>query len=301
MTPDWYRLSPPGGSQVSFLLQSSEESDASLSLHRSDGSTIATGIRDGAKLEIDAEQYTVGQDWFIQIDGVGPTDYVLSAIIDASFEQDQSGVDRNGSVVNAQAFGSTDRIVGHVGGTGSSGPGIGIQSQSIDTSPVTELISLDSAPEGDQIRDVIYTPDGLHYLIAHPYSHNVLVYESSTGNVVADISTGRAVDVEVTPDGAYALTANTDSGTVSVIDLTNFTKVADIPLSASWPYRVHVTSDSGQAIVASADEKFAIISLGTLQETSAFSVPGHGQISSQSGFESETVTSVQRLRPLGRR
>ncbi|QDV84799.1 S8 family serine peptidase [Stieleria magnilauensis] len=289
LTSDWYRLSPPGGSQVSFLLQLPEESEASLSLHRSDGSTVATGVRDGDALQIDAEQYTVGQDWFVQINGVGPADYVLSAIVDASFEQDQSGADRNGSVVNAQAFGSTDRIIGHVGGTGSSGPGIGIQSQAIDSSPVTELISLDSAPEGDQIRDVIYTPDGLHYLIAHPYSHNVLVYESSTGNVVADIATGRAVDVEVTPDGAYALTANTDSGTVSVINLANFTKVADIPLSASWPYRVHVTSDSGQAIVASGDDKFAVISLATMQETRAFSVPGHGQISWQTGFESERL------------
>ncbi|MEL6105541.1 MAG: S8 family serine peptidase, partial [Planctomycetota bacterium] len=286
LSPDWYQLDIPSDSSASFVLQISEEAAATLSIHLADGSTITDGVVEGETLRIDHVAFPDGQTLFARVDGIGPVAYTLSVSLNASFETDRSSGDLNGSIDDAQELPPSNRIVGQVGSRTLSAPGVGV-TQSIG---VVSTISLNSTPEGDQVRDIVYTPDGLHYLIAHPYSGNVIVYDAATGDVVADLPTGRSVDLEVTPDGAYALSANRDSGTVSVIDLSSFTKVTDIALSATSPYRVHVTPDSSTAVVASADDRFMVVSLATLQETLSIDIAGHGLISSRSAFESERVS-----------
>ena len=139
------------------------------------------------------------------------------------------------------------------------------------------FVSINSDSEGDFVRDAVYTPDGTRILMVHRESRNVLVYNVASGAIEADIPVaGQPVDLEVTPDGAYAITANTSGNTVSIIDLATLSNVKDIALSASWPYRVHVTSDGTHAVVATADEEFVVISLASQSELHAFVSPGLG-------------------------
>ncbi len=140
-------------------------------------------------------------------------------------------------------------------------------------------ISINSAPEGDLPRDAIFTADGSRILIANRTSGNVLVYDAATRVVVADIAVGgQPVNLALSPDGRYALTANTASDTVSVIDLSTLTLAHEIPVSGSWPYRVKVTPDGQQAIVATSD-RFVVVSMTSFAETNSFASPDLGMVS----------------------
>lgn len=163
--------------------------------------------------------------------------------------------------------------MGHLGGDFAAGPGV-------DTTEIHRTqISLDSSPEGDMIRDVVFTPDGSRYLIAHRDSENVLIYQAATGNLLAEIPVeGKPVDLDVTPNGAYAVSANTDGNTVTVIDLATLTKVADIATSSAWPYRVHTTGDSSRAVVATAGGEYVTVSLTTFAQTHQFEASGLGSL-----------------------
>ena len=140
-------------------------------------------------------------------------------------------------------------------------------------------VSVNSAPEGDVPRDAVFTNDGQKILIANRDTGNVLVYDTDTRNLNADIDVGdQPVNLALSPDGQYALTANTASDTVSVIDLNTLTVAAEVPVSSAWPYRVKVTPDGQYAVVATPD-RFVVISMSTFQEVSSFASPDLGAVS----------------------
>lgn len=279
---DWYSLSLDASVPTTLALASpgitqTGAGPLTLSLHATDGSELALGViaDDTARID-DFASATTGM-YYVQVSGSN-SDYVLSATKGGTLDSDWIDLDQNGSIETAQTLALPPRLVGHVGADFQTGPGV--DSAGVETS----TISLDSSPEGDMIRDIVYTPDGLRYLIAQRDSENVLVYESATGNLLAEIPVlGKPVDVEVSPDGAYALSANTSGNSVTVIDLSTLTKVSDIPTSSPWPYRVHVTADSTRAVVATAGDDYLVLSLTSFTQTDQIEASGLGSVSQNTG------------------
>lgn len=280
---DWFAITMPAGVASTFAVAAPGLTQAgngplTLSIHDTAGTELAGGVTASDHARIDHWSAPIGGVYFINVGG-GDNDYVLSATIGGRLDLDQIDLDRNGSIADAQALDFPPRVVGHLGGEFLSGPGVGANAI------VSNVISLDSIPEGDMVRDLVYTPDGQRYLIAHRDSESVLVYEAATGNLLAAIPVqGKPVDLEVTPNGAYALSANTDGDTVTVIDLATLTKVTDIATSSAWPYRVHVTADSSQAVVATAADDYLVLSLSSFAEVSRIEASGLGAISSSTDF-----------------
>ncbi|MCA9008729.1 MAG: S8 family serine peptidase, partial [Planctomycetaceae bacterium] len=287
---DWYAITLDAGVPTTFSLASpgltqSGGGPLALSLHAADGSQLASGLVTDDNAVIDGFAPLTTALFYVNVSG-GNADYVLSATKGGTLDRDWINVDQNGSLATAQPLALPPRVVGHLGADFQTGPGVG------GTAIETSTISLDSSPEGDMVRDVVYTTDGSRYLIAHRDSENVLVYDSATGNLLAEIPVaGNPVDVEVTPDGSYALSANTTGNTVTVIDLLTLAKVADIPTSSPWPYRVHVTADSTRAVVATAGDNYVVLSLTSFAETAQIEASGLGSLSQTtgSGYGGRTV------------
>lgn len=287
---DWFSVSLNAGVATTLDVAAPGMTQAgvgpvALSLHSADGTELATGVTDGDVSRIDDFLPPNTGMFFVQLAG-SDFDYVLSATAGGTLDRDRIDADRNGSIEDAQPLTLPPRVVGHLGGDFESGPGV--DAAAIETT----TISLDSSPEGDMIRDVVYTPDGTRYLIAHRDTENLLVYDSATGNLLAEIPVeGKPVDLDVTPDGAYAISANTNGNTVTVIDLATLSKVADIATSSAWPYRVYATADSSRAVVATAGGHYVVISLLTLAETNQFEASGLGAVSqsTHSGYSGRSM------------
>ncbi len=148
---------------------------------------------------------------------------------------------------------------------------------SVATTPGPNFISINSDPDGDLNRHVVFTHDGTKFLIAHRSSRNVMVYNADTYAVEATIPVdGEPVNIALSPDGTRAVTANTSGDSVTVIDLVNLTKVADVPVSGFWPFRVHMTPDGEQAVVATDDDKLIVIAMDTLEEVRSIPTEGIG-------------------------
>lgn len=323
---DWYSATVSQAVPMSVVVATPIAENVAVSLHAADGSVIATGSASGESVRIDDWVPGVTQTVYVQVTG-DDGDYVLSLIRGGSLDLDSPAQDRNGSIASAADLYQTLRAVGHLGTGTSGGPGIGGQSatsqieslfasaeirnvdggidaqweQAIDPrdlvgarGAVHEFVSIGSDPEGDQIKDLVYTPDGTRYLIAHPESGNVLVYDAASGNVLADIPiSGKPVDLEVTPNGDYVLSANSDGNTVSVISLASLTKVAEIATSGAWPYRIHATPDSSEAVVATADNQFVVISLTAFEQTRMFDATGLGSVRASGSFGVSGRYSIQ--------
>ncbi|WP_372898831.1 beta-propeller fold lactonase family protein, partial [Stieleria sp.] len=280
---DWFALSLDADVPTTFAVASpgmtqSGNGPLGLSLHAADGSSLASAIVEGDDARIDDFAAAVTGTVYVKVVG-GHSDYVLSVTSGGTLDRDRIDADLNGSIDAAQGLALPPSVVGNLGGDFAAGPGV-------DTTEIHRTqISLDSSPEGDMIRDVVFTPDGSRYLIAHRDSENVLIYEAATGNLLAEIPVeGKPVDLDVTPNGAYAVSANTDGNTVTVIDLATLTKIADIATSSAWPYRVHTTNDSSRAVVATAGGEYVTVSLTTFTQTHQFEASGLGSISRASSF-----------------
>lgn len=147
------------------------------------------------------------------------------------------------------------------------------------TQVVQSHITINSAPEGDMPRDVVFTNDGTRFLVVNRDSGNVLVYDAATRAVVGDIAvSGRPVSIALSPNGNYALTANTTSDSVSVINLNTLAVETEITTSRGTPYRVKVTPDGQKAVVATEDG-FVVLSMTTFQEVESFYSPSMGFVS----------------------
>ena len=136
------------------------------------------------------------------------------------------------------------------------------------------FLSVGTDVEGDIPRAAVFTADGSKFLVAHRLSDNIVIYNSATRAIEANIATaGSPLSLAITPDGKYAVSANSSGDTVTVIDLATLTKAAEIPLSKAWPYRIHVTEDSKQAVVATADDYFVVVSMETFSEVRTIASP----------------------------
>ncbi len=312
---DWFELTLDSSQPTTIVLET-VSSGVAVTLHEPGGNQIVAGVTDGDQLRIDDFQTSSSGSYFVKISGAA-ADYSLVATRGSSFDHESNdslaeaqGIDS--TLTSLGHLGTRDVVAAGVGQSGSGveeevtdlGGGLTIHNDLLEdaivqqqqdvtrviwgeaqnprllmaaTNVTEHFVSIDSAPEGDITRDVVYTPDGTKFLIAHRDSENVLVYNATTHAVEADIPVaGQPVSVAVTPNGQYAVSANTAGDTVTVIDLATLTKVADVPVSSSWPYRVKVTPDSQHAVVATAGDAYSVISLNTLQEVRSIASPGLG-------------------------
>ncbi|MEO1615850.1 MAG: S8 family serine peptidase [Planctomycetota bacterium] len=276
---DWYAFELPAGSPATMTVAGigvQGETPFDLSLHASDGSTLQTGLAGNGQTRLADFVSDQTTTVFARVTGAAAA-YSLTITSGASLDQDSLTTDSN-TEDQPQLLPLPPRLVGHIGGEFETGPGIDSISQT--------SISLDTAPEGDMVRDLAYTPDGNRYLIAHRESENVLVYDSGDGTVIAEIPvSGKPVDIEITSNGLYALSANTVGDTVTVIDLSNYNVLAELPVGDnSHPYQVQVTSDGAQAVVATLAGEYVVYSMSDFSERLRFESSGLGVDSNETAF-----------------
>ncbi len=150
----------------------------------------------------------------------------------------------------------------------------------------TQYLTVNSPPEGDGPRQVVFTPDGSTALIVNQGTGTepgtLTYFDVATGTITRTVTLGLLpVDVAVTPDGTKAVVPNVFSNTVSIVDLATGTAVS-VPVSGSQPFAVKVTPDGATAVVAvindAVNSQFSVIDIATATESRVIPSGSQGSI-----------------------
>ncbi len=126
------------------------------------------------------------------------------------------------------------------------------------------LIDAGVDPEGDTPTQVVFTPDGTRFLVAHRDTQNVIVYDAATRAHVDTFNvSGAPQSLAVTAD--YAVTANLWEDTASIITLaTGQERIVPV---GDQPGIARVTPDGTKAVIANLrDGDISVIDLASATE-----------------------------------
>ncbi len=149
------------------------------------------------------------------------------------------------------------------------------------------FIDCNSPPEGDNPRELAFTPDGLSVAIVNHGTGllpgTMTFYDVNSRTITHTVTVGLLPNhVAVTPNGQYAVCTNVFSNSVSIVDIPTHTLVANVPVTGTQPFRVAITPDSLSAVVAVTNDgvnsRFSVIDLASRTEVRSFSSVGQGAI-----------------------
>ena len=122
-------------------------------------------------------------------------------------------------------------------------------SESVSGGSNAVFITVNAPPEGDEASAVKFTTDGVHIVVAHLLTQNLVVFDATTRQAVSTIPlSGSPHGLAITPDNNYAVTANIFEDTVSIVDLQKQVELDSIDVG-DQPSVVRITSDGSTAVV----------------------------------------------------
>ena len=264
---DWYQLNLVTDSATTLALHTNQSDEAAnpvgLSLHSSDGTTLAVGTASQAgNLAIieDFRPTTTGPIW-IQTTGVDAA-YTLSVTSGAGLDDDWFVRPETNNPADDQPLSASGRMVGHLGGPLYSGPGVTFFGSESETSTtvggtrrglvsVSETIAL--PPDLAAITSVSEREGQtqLSFTSAVDPRRLVSTLNAQVGSVDLNVAPEADVarDLIYTPDGSKYVSAHRDSQNVVIHDSATGNVLATVPVSGK-PVDMAITSDGSYAITA---------------------------------------------------
>jgi DNA-binding beta-propeller fold protein YncE len=165
-----------------------------------------------------------------------------------------------------------------------------------DRSLTPQHISSGQDPECDMPTNVVFSPDGLRFLITHEATGNVAVYDSATLAALDVIPvSGHPYNIAAVPGSTLAVTANLWEDTASIIDYDSAAEVGVVPVGQR-PSMVLVSPDGTYAVIGNAlDETWTVIDIDSqsvVRTVDAGGAFGFGFAGGQGGVYSWTYPSV---------
>lgn len=194
----------------------------------------------------------------LHVPGEYPT---IQAAIDVTFHgdctavQSEASMEPISSVASGGSAGSIDR---HVESSK--------RAHESNVEHVARFVSLERDPESDNPSDVVFTPDGSRFIIAHRESQNLAVWDAIQTEFICSIDVSGAVQsIAVSPDGETIAAVNLDNNTVSIVDLVAMNETHIIPVGLN-PGVVRVSPAGDVAAVAiTGDSQLCVVDLASAQ------------------------------------
>jgi len=148
-----------------------------------------------------------------------------------------------------------------------------------------DFVSVNVAPEGDSPTALAFSGDGSIVVVAHRDSHNLVVFDAATRQVVRTIElSGSPNDVAVTADGSWAVTANLFEDSASIVDLASGVEQAVVP-TGDQPGVVRVTLDGATAVVGNTvDSSLSVVDIASGVEVREIAGANFAQVLSAGAF-----------------